>query len=167
MFPDLINPLDGLFARMTKGPMHRIVIAGDTQKNGIDIEMILRRYGVRIWGREPSPRGDLALLVKSKQAGWAEYLLNRAGVPILSPLSEDGESLIARHGGTMPAPGSRYGTRKQSLVDGVVRGLNGGRKTWIDEAKFAPKKPKRSKKKRTATKKRAVVGRRLFDWLNE
>lgn len=140
---DLIDPLDGLIGRMAKGPMHRIVV-GQSSFTGHDIENILRRYGIRTWGREPSATDDMAFLVRSRQAAWAEYLLKRAGVPVLSSISESDAPL--RHGGTMPAPGSKHGTNARTFVDIVVASLAGGSKGWIENATFAPKKPKSQKK---------------------
>ena len=54
---------------------------------GIDIERLLKRYGVKVWDRGLS--GDaLYFCVKRRQVRWAEYLLLRAGVPVTSVLTE-------------------------------------------------------------------------------
>ncbi len=55
--------------------------------NGIEIEALLKRHGVTIWGR--GFLGDqIFFRVKKRQARWAEYLLLRAGVPVTSVLNE-------------------------------------------------------------------------------
>jgi hypothetical protein len=54
---------------------------------GIDIERLLKRYGVKVWDRGLA--GDaLYFCVKRRQVRWAEYLLLRAGVPVMSVLTE-------------------------------------------------------------------------------
>ena len=51
---------------------------------GIDIERLLRRHGVKTWGRGFT-RDSLYFYVKLRQANWAEYLLLRRGIPVHSP----------------------------------------------------------------------------------
>jgi hypothetical protein len=54
---------------------------------GIDVERLLRRYGVKVWDRGLAG-DDLYFCVKRRQVGWAEYILLRAGVPVMSVLTE-------------------------------------------------------------------------------
>jgi hypothetical protein len=54
---------------------------------GIDIERLLRRHGVKVWDRGIAGE-DLYFCVKRRQVRWAEYLLLRAGVPVMSALKE-------------------------------------------------------------------------------
>jgi hypothetical protein len=88
--------------------------------------MLLRQYGVRVWGREVIDDEELALLVKQRQAVWAEYLLCRAGVPLTSPLLDPrNEQYRLRHvPGTMPTPWTEHGISARSFVDHVVDLLN-------------------------------------------
>lgn len=163
MLPDFGNPLDGLIGRITQGNLHRIAIAGQSGFTGVDIERILLRYGIRVWGREPSPDGDFACLVRSRQAGWAQYLLARARVPVINMDDPDAyDRYKAMHGGTMPAPGSKHGTRKRTFVTSVVDALQAGGNTWIDNATFAPRKPK--KRKRKAKQKQATKRQKVAKW---
>ena len=53
--------------------------------SGHQIEQHLLRYGVRVWDRRVDEH-CLTFRVKRQQADWAEYLLCRAGVPILGRL---------------------------------------------------------------------------------
>jgi hypothetical protein len=53
--------------------------------SGIQIERLLKRHGVVIWDRGFVGE-NLYFRVKRRQVVWAEYLLLRAGVPVVSPL---------------------------------------------------------------------------------
>jgi hypothetical protein len=52
--------------------------------SGHAIEQLLQRHGVKIWDRGFLGE-NLFFRVKRRQAVWAEYLLLRAGVPVVSP----------------------------------------------------------------------------------
>ena len=49
--------------------------------NGVEVEALLKRHGVRIWGRGFLDE-RIFFRVKKRQARWAEYLLLRRGVPV-------------------------------------------------------------------------------------
>ena len=80
LLPDVVNPADGLWGRLVHGPMHRFTFYPDGGFSGVDVEMLMRQYGIRIWGREMDDPAERAFLVKKSQAVWAEYVLCRAGV---------------------------------------------------------------------------------------
>jgi hypothetical protein len=123
---DLLNPLDGLLARFQHGQMHRFTWSG-TGWSGYDVEELLARYGIPMWGREVSFQAgdDFGGLVKARQAVWAEYLLARAGVPLTSPyLSRRNQVLGIIHGGTLP-PAWGVPARVQGLVGPIIRVLVG------------------------------------------
>lgn len=62
---------------------HRFWIARDAGWSGVDIENFLRKYGVVLWDR--GFLGDeYFFCVKKRQANWAEYLLQRRGIPVHS-----------------------------------------------------------------------------------
>jgi hypothetical protein len=126
MLPDLLNPLDGWLGRLAHGPMYRFTVAGDTDWSGIEIEYLLRQYGIRIWGREPDADDEIAFLVKRTQAVWAEYILCRAGVPLTCELLDPrNEAYVARHApGLMPTPWDERGIGAHSVVDHLV--------DWLD-----------------------------------
>jgi len=119
---DLINPLDGLLGRAVHGKMHRFTFRADGEFSGYEVEKLLRRYGIRIWGREMAEGEDRAFLVKQRQAVWAEYLLCRAGVPLTCKLLDGrNESYRQRHAPqSMPEPWTRQGIGPTSFVDYVV-----------------------------------------------
>lgn len=49
----------------------------------IDVERLLRRHGIRIWGRGYDGK-EVYFRTKRKQARWAEYLMASQGVPLTS-----------------------------------------------------------------------------------
>jgi len=78
---DILSPIDEFMARLQYGKMHRFYYYTTSAYNGYRVEKLLRRYGIRVWGRRI--QGDTrSFIVKRKQAVWAEYLLCRAGVPL-------------------------------------------------------------------------------------
>lgn len=125
-FPDLINWLDGVTGQIVNGQLHRFTFSTATGFTGVEIEMLLRQYGIHIWGRKIIDQDELAFLVKQKQAVWAEYLLCRAGVPLTSKLLDPrNEQYRQRHApGSMPTPWSEGGIGPHSFVDHVVEWLN-------------------------------------------
>ncbi|MFO7634329.1 MAG: hypothetical protein R6W76_17400, partial [Caldilinea sp.] len=82
---DIISPIDSLFGAARHGKMHRFAFESSSDFTGYKVEKLLRRYGVRVWGRKVSGT-QRSFLVKRSQAVWAEYVLCRAGVPLLKPL---------------------------------------------------------------------------------
>lgn len=54
---------------------------------GARVEMLLRRYGIRVYGRQYASKDDphLSVTVRRQQAQWAAYVLRQAGVPVVSP----------------------------------------------------------------------------------
>jgi hypothetical protein len=123
---DLLNLLDGWLGRLLDGPMHRFTFSTVTGKTGGEVEMLLRQYGVRIWGREAAAEDELAFLVKYRQAKWAEYVLCRAGVPLTCQLLDPrNEHYRQRHpAGSMPSPWDERGIRPHTFVDHTVDWLN-------------------------------------------
>lgn len=119
---DIINPLDGLVGRTIHGPMHRFTFDGRGQYSGRDVEMLLRQYGIHIWGREVGDDGERAFLVKRTQAVWAEYLLCRAHVPLTCPLldARNQEYVNRFEDGSLPTPWSEQGVKARSFVDRMV-----------------------------------------------
>lgn len=121
-FPEIVHPLDGLWARWQNGPMHRFSFATGAGVTGHDVEKLLRTYGIRIWGRETKDPEERAFLVKRAQAIWAEYLLCRAGVPLTCPLLDPRNAQHAwdHAGHAMPEPWDKQGIGAHSFVDHVV-----------------------------------------------
>ena len=123
---DIIDPIDGWLGRILHGPMHRFSFSRSDDFAGIEVEHLLRRYGIRVWGREVTNEREVAILVKQRQAVWAEYILCRAGVPLTCQLLDQRNAQYRqRHGpGAMPTPWDAKGIGPHSLVDHVV--------DWLD-----------------------------------
>ena len=68
---------------------------------GNDYEKMLRRYGVVVFGRRATSR-YLIFSVKTAQAQWAEYLLHRAGAPVVTTIDHRNATWARRHGGQLP-----------------------------------------------------------------
>lgn len=62
------------FPRTDKGAEHCLV----------DIERMLNKYGVVVYGRTHDAR-NMYFLVKKRQAAWAEYLMLHMGVDLIGP----------------------------------------------------------------------------------
>ena len=60
--------------------------------SGGDVEMLLRKYGIRCWKRQYAHdmgTDEWGVVVGDAQAGWAEYILLSAGVPLTGPLVDE------------------------------------------------------------------------------
>ena len=79
---DLVDWVDEVCGNILYGPHRRFYVPRECGWSGHDIELLLHRHGVRIWGRGFTPT-DICFNVKTRQAKWAEYLLERKGVTIL------------------------------------------------------------------------------------
>ncbi|MFO7633343.1 MAG: hypothetical protein R6W76_12425 [Caldilinea sp.] len=115
---DIISPIDTLFGVAHHGKMHRFAFDVNSGFNGYRVEKLLRRYGVRVWGRKVSG-SKRSFLVKRSQAVWAEYILCRAGVPLLNPLLDPRNAHYPdQHPDeSMPEPWTEQGVRPISFVD--------------------------------------------------
>lgn len=124
--PDLVDTLDGWLGQLMNGPMHRFTFSSAGDFSGVEVEMLLRRYGIRVWGREMNVPGELALLVKRRQAVWAEYILCRAGVPLTCPLLDARNAAYRQHHApnTMPTPWDKQGIGPHTIIDHLVDWLN-------------------------------------------
>ena len=82
---DLIDRVDEWFGNARFGPWHKFHIPLDAGCTGWEVEQLLARHGVRIWGRGFTS-DSLYFNVKRRQANWAEYLIRRRGIPLSSQL---------------------------------------------------------------------------------
>lgn len=120
--PDLINPLEGLFAEGVHGPLHEFRFSRGAGFTGLKVERLMRQYGIRIFGRLTTDPQIVGFKVKQSQAVWAEYLLLRAGVPLVTPLldprNRDYQRLHASN--EMPPPWQERGIGPRSIIDHIV-----------------------------------------------
>jgi hypothetical protein len=86
----------------------------------------MRQYGIRIFGRLTNDPEVLGFKVKRSQAVWAEYLLLRAGVPLVAPLLDPRNLEYQRlhTPGEMPSPWQENGIGPHSFIDHIV--------DWLD-----------------------------------
>ncbi len=120
---NIINQLDEWYAQFVYGPLHRFAFAANAGMTGTQVELLLRQYGIRIWGREMHDPTERAFKVRRSQAVWAEYLLCRSGVPLLTPLLDARNAAYqAQHAAAdaMPVPWSKSGIGAHSFVDRAV-----------------------------------------------
>lgn len=119
---DIINWIDGLLGKMTYGDTVRFEASIQTGWRGVDIESFLSTYGISVTGREIVNGESIAFCINHRQAGWADYLLRMAGVPLLSkPLSER-NAAIPREGGQLPRAWG-VPAKPKTFVDRIVRVL--------------------------------------------
>jgi hypothetical protein len=78
---DLISPILAVIQNAANGPSHTFLIPEDCGWSGRRIEHLLRSHGVKTWGLMIINR-MLRITVRQAQARWAQYLLDREGIPI-------------------------------------------------------------------------------------
>jgi hypothetical protein len=95
------------------GPSHRFVVPRQSEWTGGDIRCLLERHGVRVWGRAITG-SRLYFSVKKSQANWAEYLMLRHGIPVISAPVNAKNGIYARKyaPGSEPPPW-RFGFRQK------------------------------------------------------
>lgn len=119
-----IDALDRLVGEAKHGGMHRFVIMRADDSTPYQVERVMRQYGIRIWGREADDPETFAFAVRRGQAKWAEYVLCRAGLHVLSPLVDPENRRRTRRAG-MPKPWQREGIGAVGIVDRIVDWLAG------------------------------------------
>lgn len=131
-FPEM---WDGWRAKMRYGRLHEFCIYRPSITSGADVELMLRRYHVALYGRKSGcsehwRAGDdpdlLGFSVRMAQARWAERLLIQYGVGLTSPLvDENHRALIdAQNRGAMPrqwTEGARPETFNAHIVEAMTR----------------------------------------------
>lgn len=83
----LAGVIDEFIDSITGANAPKVEVSRYSSWSGHAIEQLLYRHGVKIWDRGFMGE-NLFFRVKRRQVVWAEYLLLRAGVPVVSPLFE-------------------------------------------------------------------------------
>jgi len=96
---DWISPLVAAVQDVTNGPSHTFMMREDCGWSGREIANTLRRHGVKTWGHM-IVNHSIMITVRRKQAQWAQYLLEREGIPIQY-------GLIAEKGSPVSHPARR------------------------------------------------------------
>lgn len=106
---NVIDKIEGVISGVRYGDMgHQFAIRrGEKggQHNLVEVEHILRKYGIAVYGRGHDSQ-RVYFRAKNRQAEWAEYVLLRAGVELLSsPVESRNAGWASGHVG-MPTPWS-------------------------------------------------------------
>lgn len=83
---DILSMIDLVIGTAKHGRLHRFTVMNTP---GIVFESILRRYRIHAYGRTVKRNGDdweRSFHVNARQARFAEYLLLRAGIPLVGGL---------------------------------------------------------------------------------
>lgn len=115
------GPLTADLRDLAEGPSHTFFVEEKSGWRGIDIDRVLESKGIKVWGKM-IVAGDIMLTVRRDQARWAQYTLERAGVPIKPGFAFCASSCVMSGGG---AGGSRFVDR---LMAEVERGAD-----WLTE----------------------------------
>jgi hypothetical protein len=78
---DWISPLLALLGNVRNGPSYTFLIPYDTGWSGREVISLLRQNGIKTWGHMVVS-DTLMLTVRLAQAEWAQYLLDRAAIPV-------------------------------------------------------------------------------------
>lgn len=84
---DWISPTIAILQNIANHPSHTFLVPVTCGWSGLQIQQLLQRNGIRVWGRM-TVNHTFMLTVRRKQAAWAQYLLQRAGIPIQHGLVE-------------------------------------------------------------------------------
>ncbi len=104
----ILGVISEFFASLAAINCWTIWVQRDAGWNGIEVEALLMRHGVRIWGRGFVGE-QIYFRVKRRQTRWAEYLLLRRGVPVTSsPFDARNTEYAEQY-----APGSEPPNRKE------------------------------------------------------
>ena len=112
---DWISPLIAAVQDITNGPSHTFMMHENCGWSGRAIANTLRRHGVKTWGHM-IVNHSIMITVRRKQARWAQYLLEREGIPIQY-------GLIAEKGATVSHP-----TRRAKHTKPVTKSSS-----WLDD----------------------------------
>lgn len=85
---DWITPLVAAIKDRVHGPAHTFLIPEDCGRSARSIENLLRDRGIKTWGLMFA-QGMIMITVRLAQAWWAQYLLERARIPIAYGLLEE------------------------------------------------------------------------------
>ena len=93
---DWFETLDAGVRRLSGVKSRKFAVSRNCGWSGQQIETMLQKYGVKIWGRSFT-RDTLTFRVSVKQANWAEYLLHQHAIPVFSrPLNPKNHTYAKR-----------------------------------------------------------------------
>ena len=77
---DWISPTAAIAQNILNGPSYTFLIPQNCGRTGREIIRMLRSRGVKTWGHMVI-NNTITISVPKKQAGWAQKILDMAGVP--------------------------------------------------------------------------------------
>ena len=122
---DVLSPIDTFIGTLRYGEMHRFTFQPSIGHTPLNVERLLRQYGIRVWGRKIVGT-NRSFLVRRTQALWAEYVMCRAGVELVGPLLDERNSIYpSNHPVTsMPRPWTEGGIGPISFIDHIGEWLD-------------------------------------------
>lgn len=120
--PDLLKWVDDLLCTLRYGRGVKLAWAKAPGWSGARVEMLLRRYGVRVYRRQYAYReGDeYGVHVPVAQGRWAEYVLRRAGCPLTGPLVHESNRRVRPGPVRAWADANPKATRRPSGIAGRI-----------------------------------------------
>ena len=125
---DWITPMLAQIQDIVNGPSYTFLIPEASGWSGREIGRMLRDHGVKYWGMM-IVKHTLMLSVRQKQARWADYLLQRSGIPLFNPISSSQPATAgagpAAEGGPERKPARRRGLFDElnGLLDSMAKTL--------------------------------------------
>jgi len=118
---DWFEQMDTLLRHLCGEHTWRFYVPRNCGWSGIEMERLLERHGVKVWDRGFT-RDCLTFRVRRRQANWAEYLLRRRGIPVLSqPFNPLNDEYARRHApGSEPPTGRRRSKPRHGLLDELI-----------------------------------------------
>ncbi len=118
---DWFERVDAFVRRLSGERSWRFYVPRNCGWSGIEMERLLARHGVKMWDRGFT-RDCLTFCVKLRQANWAEYLLRRRGIAVLSrPFNTRNNEYARRHApGSEPPSGGRRTKPQRGLLDDLI-----------------------------------------------
>ena len=82
---DWISPLLSMIQDVANGPHHDFLVDWNTGWSANEIKRLLKKHGIKSWGVMVRHE-TIMFTVRKKQAKWAQYILQRNGIPIIGGL---------------------------------------------------------------------------------
>lgn len=108
---DFFTPLNLMWNQWVNGPLVKIEWVKDG-KTGLEVEQIVRGYGVRIFGRIMNDKEILGFYVKKKQENWCLYILSSIGLQLRGGLS------VGSNG--VPRAWSKKKPKAYGIIDKII-----------------------------------------------
>ena len=124
---DFVEWLDRMWGEWLHGPLREFELYRPAALSGERAEGMRQRYHVPVYGRtvgysrqwqKGQPHDLVGLHVPVSQARWAEYLLLRADMGVVSPLFDKSNAKVKP--GPMPPPWTKKGARPRTVSGWMV-----------------------------------------------